>query len=44
MTGARCLMLRNESPEDPMEDVMQADAHDNGVAQEFKNKLIPLRC
>ena len=44
MTGAGCLILRNEWPEDTMEAMMQADAHDNAVAQKFKNKLIPVRC
>ena len=44
MTGAGFLILRNESPEDTMEAMMQADAHDNAVTQKFKNELRPLRC
>ena len=44
MTGAGCLILRNESPEEQMEARIQADAHDNAVAQKFKNELNPLRC
>ena len=48
MTGAGGLILRNESPENQMEamlqaDALQADAHDNAAAQKFKNKLNPLR-
>ena len=31
MTGADCLILRNELPEDQMEAMMQADANDNAV-------------
>ena len=43
MTGAGCLILHNESPEDQMEAMMQADVHDNAVAQKFKTKLKHLR-
>ena len=43
MTGAGCLILRNESPEEQMEARIQADAHDNAVAQKFKKRAEPFK-
>ena len=43
VTGAGNLILRNAYPEDTMEAMMRADAHDNAVAQKFKKRAEPFK-